>query len=62
MYFHFQPTFTISHRLRKSGIHALAVGKTGRGAGVGVGDQWVKPGDRELGDHVTKLCFHYKLD
>ena len=23
----------------------LALGKTGRGAGVGAGDQWVKPGD-----------------
>ena len=22
-----------------------ALGKTGRGAGVGAGDQWVKPGD-----------------
>ena len=28
-------------------IHELAIvlGKTGRGAGVGAGDQWVKPGD-----------------
>ena len=24
---------------------ARALGKTGRGAGVGTGDQWVKPGD-----------------
>ena len=30
--------------------------------GVGVKDQWVKPGDWELGDHVIELCFHYKLD
>ena len=37
-----------------------AVGKTGRG--LGVGDQWVKSGDWELGDHVTTLCFDYKLD
>ena len=29
------------------------MGKTGRGAGAG--DQWIKPGDRELGDPVT--CF-----
>ena len=40
----------------------MAVGKTGRGAGVEVGDRWVKPGDWELGDHVTELCFEYKLD
>ena len=26
--------------------------KTGRGAGAGVGDQWIKPGDWELGAHV----------
>ena len=31
----------------------LAVGKTGRGGGVGVGDQWVKLGDWELGDHCV---------
>ena len=39
----------------------LAVGKTGRGGGVG--DQWVKAGDWELGDHcVTELCcFDSKL-
>ena len=34
--------------------------KTERGAGVGAGDQWIKPGDRELGDHdlsrVHGLC------
>ena len=36
----------------------LAVGKTGRGAG----DQWVKSGDWELGDHVTELfCFDSNL-
>ena len=29
----------------KSIIVNLGMGKTGRGAGVGVGDQWVKPGD-----------------
>ena len=28
----------------------LVVGKIGRGAGVGVGDQWIKLGDWELGD------------
>ena len=40
----------------------MAVGKTGRGAGVGVGDQWVKLGDWELGDHMTELfCFDSKL-
>ena len=32
-----------------------AVGKTGRGVGVGVGDYWVKPGDWELGDHVNEV-------
>ena len=30
-----------------------AVGKTGRETGVG--DQWVKPVDRELGDHGTEF-------
>ena len=30
--------------------------------GVGVGDQWVKPGDWEMGDYVIELCFDYKLD
>ena len=35
-----------------------AVGKTGRG----VGDQWVKSGDWELGNHVTEVfCFDSKL-
>ena len=41
------------------------MGKIGRGggAGAGVGDQWVKQGDWELGDHVNKLrCFDYKLN
>ena len=33
-----------------------AVGKTRRGVGAGVVDHWVKPGDWELGDHVTELC------
>ena len=33
----------------------MAVGKTGRRVGAGAGDQWVKPGDWELGDHVTEL-------
>ena len=32
-----------------------AVGKTGKGTG----DQWVKPGDCEMGDHVIELCFDY---
>ena len=40
-----------------------AVGKTGRGGGAGVGDQWVKLGDWELGDHVINIrCFHYKFN
>ena len=40
-----------------------AVGKTGRRAGVGAVDQWVKPGDWELGDHMNELCFdHYICD
>ena len=38
----------------------MAVGKIRRG--VGVGDQWVKPGDLELGDHVTELYFDSKLE
>ena len=39
----------------------MAVGKTGRGVGVRGGDHWVKPGDWELGDHVTKFyCFDSK--
>ena len=34
------------------------MGKTGRGAGVGAEDGWIKPGDRELGDDVThNKCF-----
>ena len=37
---------------------SMAVGKTGRGAE----DQWVKPGEWELGDHVNKLCFDSKLE
>ena len=41
--------------------YSTVVGKIRRGAGVGMGDQWVKPGDWELGDHVTDLCFNYKL-
>ena len=28
---------------------------------MGVEDQWLKPGDWELGDHMTELCFNYKL-
>ena len=35
-------------------LDIAAVGKTGRGAGVG--DQWVKPGDWELRDRVSKLA------
>ena len=45
------------------------MGKTRRAAGVGVGDRWIKPGDRELGDiefeigKILKsdwfyLCYH----
>ena len=29
--------------------------KTGRGGGVGAGDQWIKPGDWELGDIIMCL-------
>ena len=29
---------------------------------MGEGDQWVKPGNWELGDHVTELCFDSKLE
>ena len=40
----------------------MAVGKTGKGGGAGVGDQWVKLGDWELGDHTIELrCFDSKL-
>ena len=28
---------------------------------MGVGDQWVKPGDWELGDHVTEFYFVYRM-
>ena len=38
--------------------------KSGRGVaiGAGAGDQWVKPGDWELGDHVTEhYYFNSKL-
>ena len=28
---------------------------------MGVGDQWVKPRDWELGDHVTEFCFVYRM-
>ena len=42
--------------------NTTVVGKTGRGGGVGAGDQWVKSGDWELGDHVNELrCFDSKL-
>ena len=36
----------------------MALGKTGRGAGAGVGDYWVKPRDWELGDH-TGDCMNF---
>ena len=40
---------TLSEFFHRLGIsHTFnywGMGKTGRGAGVGVGDQWVKPGD-----------------
>ena len=36
------------------------MGKTGRVAGVGVGDQWVKPGDWELGDHMTEILLEFE--
>ena len=32
------------------------MGKTGRGAGTGMGDYWVKLGDWEMGDHVNEVC------
>ena len=38
-------------------ITGMVVGNTRRGAGEGVGDQSVKPGDWELGDHVTEILF-----
>ena len=31
-------------------------GGAGAGAGAGVGDQWIKSGDWELGDHVIEFC------
>ena len=38
----------------------MAVGKTGRGGGAGLGDhQWVKSGDWELEDQFC--CFYSKL-
>ena len=37
------------------------MGKTGRGGEAGVGDQWVKSGDWELGDHVTYVTFQYRF-
>ena len=45
-----------------------AVGETGRGVGVAMGDYWVKLGDWELGDwelgdHVNEVCcFDSKLE
>ena len=39
------------------------MGKTERGVGMGAGDQWVKPGDWELGDQVNEVCcFDSKLE
>ena len=38
------------------GLHTEAVGKTRRGGGAALGDQWVKSGDWELGDHMVELC------
>ena len=35
----------------------LAVGKTRSGGGAGVGDQWVKSVDWELGDHMIEFCY-----
>ena len=32
--------------------------KTGRGAGGGVGDRWIKPVDWELGTHVIRTIMH----
>ena len=29
---------------------------------VWVGDQWLQPGDWELRDYMTELCFNYKLE
>ena len=27
-----------------------------------MGDQWIKPGDRELGDHDSKVCHVFSCD
>ena len=41
-----------THVLSLMHLLPMAMGKTGRG--VGTGNQWVKPQDWELGDHVTE--------
>ena len=41
---------TVGYRLLTQFAQIKGMDKTGRGAGVG--DQWIKPGDRELGVHV----------
>ena len=38
-------------------VKLWAVGKTRRRVGEGAGDQWVKLGDWELGDHMSELCY-----
>ena len=39
------------------------MGKIGRGVGAGVGDQWVKSGDWELGDDVTEVfLFRFQIE
>ena len=53
--------FICNQQLQYGFPFCLAVDKIGRGAGVG--DQWVKPGDWELGDHVNEVCcFDSKLE
>ena len=37
----------------------FALDKTGRG--VGAGDRWIKPGDRELGDNSSRALYHMNL-
>ena len=36
--------------------------KTGRGAGAGMGDRWIKPGDWELGDIIDTIPYDTGLE
>ena len=36
--------------------------KTGRGAGVGVGNRWIKPGGWEVEDHVIHKMMNAAFD